>query len=191
MERNLVPILLGAKDGDAVLKVVFGATVGVHGLCLCVDGDLLTVVDGIYAHGWPKAHTVIMLGDCLAHASVNSMYGIVFKGSEDTKVVLTPVARNAKPCIFDVLEHCSHICKHAVAFGLPVPFVKEAHVSHVDRGDAPGAVAHCCQEGIGAQHKLTGAVEAGERVNALGNSALAVDFGYGEALVLKRPVDGA
>ena len=95
VECDLVLVFLGAKDGDAVLKVVFGAPVGEHGLCLRVDSDFLVGVDGVDAHGRPKAHAVIVLGHGFAHAGINSMHCIVLKGREDAKVILAPIARNA------------------------------------------------------------------------------------------------
>ena len=84
----------------------------------------------------------------------------------------TDLAKRAKAAGLDAILDTVH-----------VPFIKQAHVAHVDRGDAPGAVAPCLEKCVGAPHKLAGAVEAGERVDAFGDCALAFDFGYGEAVV--------
>ena len=124
-----------------------------------------------------------MPGYCLANAAVDLMDGDVLKGDEYAKVILAPVPCDAHIGILDVLEDRAHIGEYAVALGLAVPFIKQAHVAHVDRGDAPGAVAPCLEKCVGAPHKLAGAVEAGERVDAFGDCALAFDFGYGEAVV--------
>lgn len=119
------------------------------------------------------------------------MNRIAVKGSKDAKVVHAPVARNAHARVLDILKHRAHIGKHAVALGLSVPFVKQAHVSHVDGGNAPCAALCRRQKGIGASHKLTGAVETGERVDALGECAFVLDFGNAETVVVERSVYGA
>ena len=124
-----------------------------------------------------------MPGYCLANAVVDLMDGDVLKGDEYAKVILAPVPCDAHAGILDVLEDRAHIGKQAVAFGLSIPFVKQAHVAHVDRGDAPGAVAPCLDEGIGTAHKLAGSVETGEHVEVLGDGAFAFHLGYGQTVV--------
>ena len=117
-------VFLGAENGNALLKVVFGASIGKHGLGLCINGDFLARVDGAYAHGRPKAYAVVVLGYSLAHARIDSVNEIALKGYEQTKVVLPPVSRDTHVGVLDILEHRAHIGKHTVAFGLSIPFVK-------------------------------------------------------------------
>ena len=183
MERDFALVLRGAENGNALLKVVFCALIGIHGLCLRIDGDFLTGVDGVNAHGRPEAYAGIMSGYGLANAAIDLMDGVVLKGDEYAKVVLAPVPCDAHIAILDILEDRAHIGEHAVALGLAVPFIKQAHVAHVDRGDAPGAVAPCLEKCIGAPHKLTGSIETRERVDAFGYGAFTLSLGYGEAVV--------
>ena len=128
-----------------------------------------------------------MPGYCLANAVVDLMDGDVLKGDECAKVILAPVPCDAHVGILDVLEDRAHIGKQAVAFGLSIPFVKQAHVAHVDRGDAPSAVAPCLEKSVGAPHKLAGSVETGEHIDAFGDCAFAFDLGYREAVVGDKP----
>ena len=190
VERNLVFVFLGAENGNALLKVVFGAPIGKHGLGLSIDGDLLVRIDGVHTHGRPKAHTVIVLGHGFAYASINAMHSIVLKGGEYAKIVLAPIACDALARILDILEHRAHIGEHAVTFGLSVPLIEQAHMSHVDGGNAPGAAVHRGQKLVGAAHKLAGTVETRERVDTLGDGAFTLKLGNGKAVVMKRPVDG-
>ena len=183
MERDFALVLRGAENGNALLKVVFCALIGKHGLCLRIDGDFLTGVDGVNAHGRPEAYAVIMSGYGLANAAIDLMDGVVLKGDEYAKVVLAPVPCDAHIAILDILEDRAHIGEHAVALGLAVPFIKQAHVSHVDGGDAPGTVASCLEKCVGAPHKLAGSIEARERIDALDDGAFALCLGYGEAVV--------
>ena len=132
-----------------------------------------------------------MSGYGLANAAIDLMDGAALKGDEYAKVILAPVPCDAHVGILDVLEDRAHIGEHAVALGLSVPFVEQPHVPHVNGGDAPGAALRRCEMGIGAPHKLAGAVEAGERVDAFGDCALAFDFGYGEAVVGDKPAGRA
>lgn len=132
-----------------------------------------------------------MPGYCLANAVVDLMDGDVPKGDEYAKVILAPVPCDAHAGILDVLEDRAHIGKQAVAFGLSIPFVKQAHVAHVDRGDAPGAVAPCLEKSVGAPHKLAGSIEARERVDTFGDGAFALSLGYGEAVVGNKPAGRA
>ena len=141
MERGFALVLLGAENGDALLKVVFCAPIGKHSLGLRVDGDFLVGVDGANAHGRPEADAVIMLGHGGANAVIDLMDGVVLKGDENAKVVLAPVSCDAHLGILDVFEDRAHIGEHAVALGLSVPFVKQSHMTHVDGGDTPSAVA--------------------------------------------------
>lgn len=191
MKRHLALVFLGAKDGDAILKVGFRAPIGKHGLCLRIDGDFLIGVDGVNAHGRPETYAVIMPGYCLANAAVDLMDGDVLKGDEYAKVILAPVPCDAHVGILDVLENRAHIGEHAVALGLSVPFVEQPHVPHVDGGDAPGAVAPCLEKCVSAPHKLTGSIEARERIDAFGDGAFALNLGYGEAVVGDKPAGGA
>ena len=184
-------IFLGAENGNALLKVVFGASIGKHGLGLRVDSDFLIGVDGVNAHGRPKAYAIIMSGYGLANAVVDLMDGDVLKGDEYTKVILSPVPCDAHIGILDVLEDRAHIGEYAVALGLAVPFIKQAHVAHVDRGDAPGAVAPCLEKCVGAPHKLAGSIEAREHIDAFGDCAFAFDLGYREAVVGDKPASCA
>ena len=132
-----------------------------------------------------------MPGYCLANAVVDLMDGDVLKGDEYAKVILAPVPCDAHAGILDVLEDRAHIGKQAVAFGLSIPFVKQAHVAHVDRGDAPGAVAPCLEKSVGAPHKLAGSIETGEHIDAFGDCAFAFDLGYRETVVGDRPASCA
>ena len=184
-------IFLGAENSNAILEVVFGASIGKHCLSLGIDSDFLIGVDGVNAHGRPEAYAVIMSGDGLANAAIDLMDGAALKGDEYAKVILAPVPCDAHIGILNVLEARAHIGEHAVALGLSVPFVEQPHVPHVDGGDAPGAALRRCEMGIHAPHKLAGAVEAGERVDAFGDCALAFDFGYGEAVVGDKPAGRA
>ena len=183
MERDFALVLLGAENGNALLKVVFCTPIGKHGLGLRIDGDFLVGVDGVNAHGRPKTHAVIMLGHGLANAVIDLMDCVVLKGDEYAKVVLAPVSCDAHVGILDVLEDRAYVGEHAVAFGLPVPFVEQSHVPHVDGGDAPGAVTSCLEKFVGAPHKLAGSTEAREHIDAIGDSAFALYLGYGEAVV--------
>lgn len=72
-----------------------------------------------------------------------------------------------------------------------MPLIEQAHVSHVDGGNAPCAAVHRGQKLVGAAHKLAGAVEARERFDALGDGAFALELGNGKAVVVERTVDGA
>ena len=191
MKRNLALVFLGAKDRDAVLKVIFGASVGKHGLGLRIDSDFFAGVDGINAHGRQEAHTVIMLGHGLANAAIDVMDGVALKGDEYAKVVLAPVPRNAHICILDIFEDRAHIGEHAVALGLSVPFVEQPHMSHIDGGDAPSTVAPCLEKCVGAPHKLAGSTEAREHIDAFGDGAFALYLGYGEAVVGNKSADRA
>ena len=191
MERDFALVLRGAENGNALLKVVFCASIGKHGLCLRIDGDFLIGVDGVNAHGRPETYAVIMPGYCLTNAVVDLMDGDVLKGDEYTKVILAPVPCDAHIGILDVLEDCAHIGEYAVALGLAVPFIKQAHVAHVDRGDAPGTVAPCLEKCVGAPHKLAGSIEARERVDTFGYGAFALRLGYGEAVVGNKPAGRA
>ena len=191
MKRNFAPVLLGAENGNALLKVVFGASIGKHCLSLRIDGNFLIGVDGVNAHGRPKTYAVIMPGYGLANAVVDLMDGDVLKGDEYAKVILAPVPCDAHIGILDVLEDRAHIGEYAVAFGLAVPFIKQAHVAHVDRGDAPGAVAPCLEKCVGAPHKLAGSIESRERVDTFGDGAFALRLGYGEAVVGNKPAGRA
>lgn len=85
---------------------------------------------------------------------------------------MAPVSCDAHVGILDILEDRAHIGEHAVALGLSVPFVEQSHVSHVDGGDTPSAVAPCLEKCVGAPHKLAGSTEAREHIDALGDSAL-------------------
>ena len=191
MKRNLALVFLGAKDGNAILKVVFRAPIGKHGLGLCIDGDFLVGVDGVDTHGRPETYAVIMLGHGLANAVIDFMDGVVLKGDEYAKVILAPVPCDAHVGILDVLEDRAHIGEHAVALGLSVPFVEQPHVSHVDGSDTPSAVAPCPQKCVGTPHKLAGSIEARERIDAFGDGAFALNLGYGEAVVGCKPAGGA
>lgn len=64
-------------------------------------------------------------------------------------------------------------------------------MAHVDGGDTPSAVAPCLDEGIGTAHKLAGSAEAGERIDAFGDCAFALDLGYREAVVGDKPASCA
>ena len=132
-----------------------------------------------------------MLGHGLANAVIDFMDGVVLKGDEYAKVILAPVPCDAHIGILDILEDRAHIGEHAVALGLAVPFIKQAHVAHVDRGDAPGAVAPCLEKCVGAPHKLAGSIEARERVDTFGYGAFALRLGYGEAVVGNKPAGRA
>ena len=191
MERDFVLVFLGAENGNALLKVVFCAPIGKHGLGLRIDGDFLVGVDGVDAHGRPESHAVIILGHGLANAAIDLMDGVVFKGDEYAKVVLAPVPCDAHVGILDVLEDRAHIGEHAVALGLSVPFVEQSHVSHIDGGDTPGAVAPCLEKFVGAAHKLAGSIETRERIDAFGDGAFALHLGYGEAVVENKPAGRA
>ncbi len=131
-----------------------------------------------------------MLGHGGANAVIDLMDGVVLKGDENAKVVLAPVSCDAHLGILDVFEDRAHIGEHAVAFGLSVPFIKQAHVAHVDRGDAPGAITPCLKKCVGTPHKLTGSIKARERIDAFGDGAFALNLGYGEAVV-GAPAGGA
>ena len=183
VEHDFALVLRGAENGNALLEVVFCAPIGKHGLRLRIDGDLLIGVDGVNAHGRPKTYAVIMPGYCLANAVVDLMDGDVLKGDEYAKVILAPVPCDAHVGVLDILEDRAHIGEYAVTFGLAVPFIKQAHVAHVDRGDAPGTVAPCLEKCVGAPHKLAGSIEAREQVDAFGDGAFALRLGYGEAVV--------
>ena len=124
VKRDFALVLRGAENGNALLKVVFCASIGKHGLRLRIDGDLLIGVDGVNAHGRPKTYAVVVLGYSLAHARIDTVNEIVLKGYEQTKVVLSPVSRDTHVGVLDILEHRAHIGKHTVAFGLSIPFVK-------------------------------------------------------------------
>ena len=183
MERDFALVLLGAENGNALLKVVFCAPIGKHGLGLCIDSDFLVGVDGVDAHGRPETHAVIVLGHGLANATIDSMDGVALKGNEYAKVVLAPVSCDAHVGILDVLEDRAHVGEHAVALGLSMPFIEQSHVSHVDGGDAPGTVAPCLEKCVGAPHKLAGSTEAREHIDAFGDGAFALYLGYGETVV--------
>ena len=191
MERDFALVLRGAENGNALLKVVFCASIGKHGLRLRIDGDLLIGVDGVDAHGRPKTYAVVVLGYSLAHARIDSVNEIVLKGYEQTEVVLPPVSRGTHVGVLDILEHRAHIGEYAVALGLAVPFIKQAHVAHVDGGDTPSVVAPCLDDGIGTAHKLAGSVETGEYIDAFGDCAFAFDLGYREAVVGDKPASCA
>ena len=191
MERGFALVLLGAENGDALLKVVFCAPIGKHGLGLRVDGDFLVGVDGANAHGRPETHAVVMLGHGGANAVIDLMDGVVLKGDENAKVVLAPVSCDAHLGILDVFEDRAHIGEHAVALDLSVPFVKQSHMTHVDGGDTPSAVAPCPQKCVGTPHKLAGSIEARERIYAFGDGAFTLNLGYGEAVVGGKPAGGA
>lgn len=132
-----------------------------------------------------------MPGYCLVNAVVDLMDGDVLKGDEYAKVILAPVPCDAHIGILDVLEDRAHIGEYAVALGLAVPFIKQAHVTHVDGGDAPGVVAPCLEKCVGAPHKLAGSIEARERVDTFGDGAFALRLGYGEAVVGNKPAGRA
>ena len=132
-----------------------------------------------------------MPGYCLANAAVDLMDGDVLKGDEYAKAILAPVSCDSHIGILNVLEDRAHIGEHAVALGLAVPFIKQAHVAHVDRGDAPGAVAPCLEKCVNAPHKLAGSTEACERIDAFGDGAFALRLGYGEAVVGNKPAGRA
>ena len=104
---------------------------------------------------------------------------------------MAPVSCDAHLGILDVLEDRAHIGEYAVALGLSVPFVEQSHVSHVDGGDAPSAAVSCLKKCVGTPHKLTGSIEARERIDAFGDGAFTLNLGYGEAVVGGKPAGRA
>ena len=96
-------------------------------------------------------------------------------------------------CAYSIFSR-PDVYKRQVALGLAVPFIKQAHVAHVDRGDAPGVVAPCLEKCVGAPHKLAGSIEMCIRDS--GNTVVVVDhdtrvLAEADYLVEMGPVAGA